>query len=768
MADDAGLRLRQSVFGQPTPRIDGRAKVTGAARYAFDEPVANPAHAFLVTSAIARGHIKGFHLQDAKAVPGVLDILTFQNVGGEADELPPPGGQGGKNTGSLQSDRVWQAGQIIGVVVAETPEAAREAADMVRVDYAEEPPAASFGSPGAEPLVLAEVDKEHEDAKVGDAEAALAGAPVTVDQRYSTPPQHHNPLELFTTTCEWRDGKLTVYEGTQFAHGLKAALGKQIKVDPAEVRAISRFIGGAFGSRGGITHRTAWIAIAARRLNRPVRLEATRRQGFTIVTFRAETRHRIRLGAAKDGRLQALVHEGWEATSRPSTYNVSGTSTTARLYACPNVLTKVSVVKLDRQTPGFMRAPPETPYLFPLESALDELSYALGMDPIDLRRINDTRNEPIKGLPYTSRHLVECLDAAAKTFDWKRRDPKPASMRDGDWLVGMGCATAAYPANIGAAATRLILSEGPHARIQMAAEDIGTGAYTAIALTAADRLGLPIERISVEAGDSSLPAAGLAAGSNHAASTCNVVAKACEMARQRLAQAAVSAKDSSFAGADPGALRLSDGDLIGPEAAREPLGKALGRLGGPLEIYAENLPEGAPPDGVQKTYQGQMASARGGEMKDQIRYSFGAQMVEVGVHRLTGEVRVRRATGAFAAGQIINPTTARSQLMGGMIWGISAALHEATEIDRRAARYTNTDLAEYLVPVNADVPEIAVILIPEEDRRINELGIKGIGELGTTGMNAAVANAVFHATGVRVRDLPIRIEKLLDAPALRL
>ena len=441
MPDDARMPVRQSVFGQPAPRIDGRAKVTGQARYAFDEVVANPAHACLVTSTIARGRITGFQLDEARATPGVLDILTFQTVGGEAGPLPPPGGQGGKNTESLQSDRVWHAGQIVAVVVAETPEAAREAAEKVRVDYVEEPPSASFGSPGVEALALADVEKGggggpqegHEDPKVGDAEAALARAAVRIDQRYSTPPQHHNPLELFTTTCEWRDGQLTVYEGTQFAHGLKATLAKQISIDPANVRAVSRFIGGAFGSRGGIPHRTAWIAIASRRLNRPVRLEATRQQGFTIVTFRAETQHHLRLGASKEGRLQALAHEGWEATSRPSTYNVSGTSTTARLYGCPNVLTKVNVVKLDRQTPGFMRAPPETPYLFPLESAMDELSYALGMDPVELRRINDTRNEPIKGLPYTSRHLVECLDAAAEAFDWKRRDPKPASRHSTRW-----------------------------------------------------------------------------------------------------------------------------------------------------------------------------------------------------------------------------------------------------------------------------------------------------------------------------------------------
>ena len=567
MPDDARLPVRQSMLGHAEPRIDGRLKVTGQAPYAFDEPVANPAHAVLVTSAIARGRITGFRLEAAKATPGVLDILTFQNVGHEAGELPPPGGAGGKTTQSMQSDRIWHAGQIVAVVLAETPEIAREAAGKVGVDYAGETPSASFDRPGAQTVVLAEVKGQgepHEDPKVGDAEAAFADAPVKIDARYSTPAQHHNPMELFTTTCEWRDGEITVYEGTQFAHGMKASLAKQIQLDPADVRSVSRYIGGAFGSRGGITHRTAWIAIAARRLKRPVRLEPTRQQGFTIVTFRAETRHHVKLAASRDGRLQALVHEGWEATSRPSTYNVSGTATTSRLYACPNVLTKVSVVQLDRQTPGFMRAPPETPYLFPLESAMDELSYALGMDPIQLRRINDTQTEPIKGLPYTSRHLVQCLDAAAEAFDWKRRDPKPGVMRDGDWLVGMGCASAAYPANIGAGSTRLILSSGPRASVQMAAEDIGTGAYTSIALTAADRLGLMIEQVSVEGGDSNLPAAGLAAGSTHAATTCNVVAKACEMARQRLAAAAVAAKDSPFSGQDPAALKLHDGQLTGP------------------------------------------------------------------------------------------------------------------------------------------------------------------------------------------------------------
>jgi xanthine dehydrogenase YagR molybdenum-binding subunit len=770
MADDARALARATHIGDPTPRIDGRLKVTGQARYASDEPVAKPAYAFLLTSAIARGRVKGFDLTAARLTPGFIDILTHENVSGEVKPPPPPGGQGGKTTTSMESDKVWHDGQIIGVLVADTMEAAREAALKVKVDYEVERPSASFDSPGAKTEILADQKPQagqqpHEDAKVGDAPSALASAAVTIDQRYETPTQHHNPIELFTTTCEWRDGKLTIYEASQFVNGLKAAVAKQIGVDPSQVRVVSRFIGGAFGSRGGATQRTAWIALASKRVGRPVKLQATRQQGFTIVTYRAETRHHLKLGAERNGKLTAMSHEAWEATSRPSSYNVSGTSSTTKLYACPNVWSRVSVTHLDRNTPGFMRAPPETPYLFPLESGMDELAQALGMDPIELRRVNDTMVEPIKGARYTSRGLMQCFDAAAPVFGWSRRKTQPASMRDGDWLIGMGCASATYPASIGASTCRITLTPDGRARVQMGAEEIGNGAYTAIAVTAADRLGLPVERVSVEGGDSDLPAAGMAAGSTHCASTCNVVAKGCEMLRDRLAQAAAVAPDSPLHGADPSTLRLDKGRLVGPGRAGEPLGKAVARLGGAAEVYAENLPDGAPSNAGQMVNQGQMA--RGSPPKTEIRHSFGAQFVEVGVHVRTREVRVRRAVGAFAAGTIINPTAARSQLMGGMIWGISAALLEATEIDQEHARYYNDDLAEYLVPVNADIPEIEVIFVPEEDHLINPLGIKGIGELGTTGMNAAVANAVFNATGVRIRDLPIRIEKLLDAPMVR-
>ncbi|MFC0406860.1 xanthine dehydrogenase family protein molybdopterin-binding subunit [Roseomonas elaeocarpi] len=746
------------LIGRPAIRVDGRAKVTGRARYASDEVVANPAHAFLVTSSIARGRIRGFDLAAARAVPGVLDILTHENVGDEARKPKPMSGE--DTTTTLESDRVWHDGQIIAVVLADSFEAAREAAHKVRVDYEAEAPAATFGSPGAQEEVRKE--GEHHDYRVGDAEAAFAAAEVRLDARYGTPTQHHNAIELFTTTCEWRDGKLTVYEPSQFVYGLRGSLAKQLGMEAGDIHVVSRFVGGAFGAKGGITARTAWIAVAARRLNRPVRLVPTRDQGFTIATYRAETRHHVQLGATRDGKLTAFRHEGWEVTSRPSQYNVSGTETTARIYRCPNILTKVNIVHADRNTPGFMRAPPDTPYMFALESAMDELAAALDMDPVELRRINDTQTDPVTGKPYSSRSLMRCFDEGAAHFGWAGRDRRPGTMRDGDWLVGWGCATAAYPANIGPAAARVTLTPEGRARVQIAAHDIGNGAYTVVAMMAADRLGLPIDKVVVEMGGSELPAAGLAAGSSHTAGITHAVAKACEGVRARLAEAAVLSNDGALAGLDPAAVTLAGGTLRGPGGEAEELPKALARVAsGVLEVYAENVPQGLPPEAMGKIYEGQMAMSRGHSREDATTYAFGAQFVEVRVHALTREVRAPRAVGAFASPTIINPLTAHSQYMGGMIWGIGAALHEATEIDPQAARYTNDNIAEYLIPVNADVRSIEVIMVPEEDSQVNPLGIKGLGEIGIVGMNAAVANAVWHATGTRVRDLPIRIEDLL-------
>lgn len=745
-------------IGQPTPRIDGRAKVTGRALYASDEPVARPAHAVLLTSAIARGRITGFDLSQARTVPGILDILTHENAGGEAK--PPKMASGGATTTTLESDQVWHDGQIIGVVVADTYEAAREAAFRVRVEYGRETPAATFGSIGAEEE--RRDDGEHEDYDIGDVAAALAAAPVTLDASYGTPTQHHNPIELFTTTCVWENDRLTIFEPSQFVYGLRANVAGQLGIAPEQVRVVSKYIGGAFGSKGGATARTAWIAVAARRLGRPVKLVATRDQGFTIVTYRAETRHRIRLGAERDGRLTALVHEGFEITSRPSRYNVSGNETTARLYACPNIRTRVHITHADRNTPGFMRAPPETPYMFALESAMDELAGELGLDPIELRRRNDTATDPITGLPFSSRSLMACFDRGAERFDWAQRDPKPGAMRDGDWLVGLGCASAVYESNIAAASARVSLRPNGHARVAIAGHDIGTGAYTVVAMVVADRLGLDLTHIDVAMGDTLLPAAPLAAGSSHTASLVNAVAKACEDLRDRIARAAVTHDAGPLAGRDPANLSFGGGRLVAPDGAGESLEEAVKRLSpGVVEAYAENVPEGGPPDSMAKLQAGTNPVLRGYKREDVSAYAFGAQFVEVRVHARTREIRVPRMLGAFAAGTIVNPLAAHSQYMGGMIWGLSAALLEQTEIDLNAARYINDNLSEYHIPVCADVRGIEVLMLPEIDDRVNPMGIKGLGEIGIVGMNAAIANAVKHATGRRIRDLPIRLEHLL-------
>jgi len=747
-----------TLIGQPHIRIDGPAKVSGRALYPSDEAVKNPAWAFLVTSAIARGRIARFDLDEAKSMPGVIDILTHENVGGE--DHPPRQQSGGETTTTMENDRIWHDGQIIGIVLADTYEIARDAAFRVRVHYERDVPSATFGSPGAEEEVRD--DGEHHDYDVGDAEGALAAAEVSVDAWYETPTQHHNSIELFTTTAEWSEGKLTIWEPSQFVYGLRANVAQQIGIDPEDLHVMSKFVGGGFGSKGGATARTAWIAIAARRINRPVKLVATRDQGFTIATYRAETRHHLQLSATRDGKLTALRHEGWELTSRPSKYNVSGTDTTARMYGYPNILTKVNIVHADRNTPGFMRAPPDTPYMFALECAMDELAEKLGLDPIELRRRNDTQVDPATGLPFSSRHLIECLNQGAERFGWTGRDPVPGSMRDGDWLIGWGCASAAYPSNIASTAARVTLRADGHCLVELAGHDIGTGAYTVAAITAAHKLGLKIEQVAVHMGDTTLPPASLAAGSSHTATITHAIAKACDELIARIAHAASISNDSPLAGKEPRSMALSDGLLIAAGSGSEPLEDAVARLShGALEAHAEHIPKGLGPDSMEKLYKGQPPMSRGTQRKDVTAYAFGAQFVEVRVHRLTCEIRVPRMVGAFASGTIVNPLTAHSQYMGGMIWGLGAALEEKTEIDPVHARYVNDNLSEYHIPVNADVSKVEVIMVPEQDDRVNPLGIKGLGEIGIVGMNAAIANAVYHATGRRIRRLPIRIDDLL-------
>jgi xanthine dehydrogenase YagR molybdenum-binding subunit len=733
--------VQQANMGAANSRIDGRAKVTGTAAYASDFPLGRPAYAFFVTSAIARGRIESFDLAAARDVPGLLDILTYETLRGQVKKASffAGGGHASTTIRPLEGPEIFHDGQIIAVVLADSYEAAREAAYKVKASYQAAPAAATFDSPGVTTEEAAHASKSHEDPAVGDVEAGLRAAAAVVDEEYRTPTQHHNPIELFTTSCTWSGERLTIYEPSQFVYGLKAGVAEQLGIAPDQIRVVSPFVGGAFGSKASVTPRTALVALAARRIGRPVKLVMTRDQGFTVATYRAETRHRLKLAADAAGKFTALSHEGWEVTSRPDPYLVGGTDTTSRLYACPNVFTKVRLVHADRNTPGFMRSPPEVPYLFPLESAIDELAAKLDLDPVELRRRNDTMTEPIKGLPYTSRSLMQCFDEAAEVFGWSRRNPTPASMRDGEWLVGWGCASTCYPTAVAPATARVTLWKDGRVKVETASHDLGTGTYTALAQVAVDRLGVGLDQVTMALGDSDLPPAPVAGGSNTTASVSSVVAKACDAVRARL-------------GFNDEARSM---DAAARTAGFERLGVAL------VEEYAEFVPHGLKPDSVDQLYGGAVRLAGGSMLKDRIQYAFGAEFVEVRIHARTREVRAPRVVGAFAAGHIVNPKTAHSQLMGGLIWGVSSALHEATEMDPGSARYINDNLADYLVPVNADIEDVAVILVPERDNQVNPLGIKGLGELGNVGTNAAVANAVYHATGRRIRDLPIRLEKLL-------
>ncbi len=746
--------------GQPVPRVDGRLKVTGGAPYAADVAVKNPAFAVLVMSAIARGTITAIDEGEARSVDGVLDIYSHKNMGDAltAVKFKSMGGPSSTSIVPLSSAKVWHAGQIVAMIVADRFEAAQDAAHRLKIAYAAEAPSATFGSPGAteKPLDKANQAKKFDNPHVGDFAGAYAAAPVKIEAEYATPTQHHNPIELFATTCAWDGPNLTIHEPSQSVYGLQHGAAAELKVDPSRIRAQSPYVGGAFGSKGTITPRTALVAIAAQRLGRPVKLVASRQDGFTVSTFRAETRHRVKLAADHDGRLLALSHEGWELTSRPDDYSVNGTDATTRMYACANVASNVTLVNADRSTPGFMRAPAELPYMFALESAMDELAEALGMDPIELRRRNDTMKEPIGGLPFTSRSMAECFAQGAKAFGWERRNPKPRQVRDGDWLVGSGCAMSCYPSQQAPAAVRVRLDADGSAHVATAAAEIGTGAYTVIAQTAAVRLGLDVGKVKVTMGDTMLPPSPIAGGSITTASACNAVVMACDAILKRLGE---EGGDKSSKGPP-----VKEGRLVSDGAGPEALAKAFGRINaGAVEEYAEFVPHGSQPGAMAKLYKGNTTIVGGTKDKDRIMFSFGAQFAEVRVHARTGEVRVPRLVGAFAAGRIVNTRTAHSQLMGGMIFGLSSGLLEATEIDRGRARYTNDNLADYLVPVCADIGTVEVIMVPEEDREINPLGIKGIGELGAVGGSAALANAVYNATGIRVRELPVRLEALLRA-----
>jgi xanthine dehydrogenase YagR molybdenum-binding subunit len=724
-------------IGKPAPRYEAIAKVTGAPIYAADTGLQRPLYAFFTLSGIAKGSIATIDTSQAAAVPGVVRIYTYKdNLQRDTVAQSPEGGRVSDSVMPLKGPHIAYGGEIVAVTVAESFEAARQAARMIKPSYTMDAPSATFDATGITVETAAEAGAGAMKTKhAGDFESGYAAAPVKLDATYSTPTQHHNPMELYSTTAVWHGDELTIYEPSQFVYGLKNSVAAALDIDPDKVTVINPFVGGAFGGKGIMTQRTPIIASIARHLQRPVKLVAMRDQGFTIATYRAETRHHVQLAAGHDGKLMAYRHEGWEITSRADTYLVGGVEETVEMYACPNIASQVNIVRADRSTPGFMRSPPETPYMYALEAAMDELAEKCGIDPIEFRRINDTQKSPINGAPYTSRSLMTCFDAAARSFGWENRQPRPGSMRDGDWQVGYGCATAMYPTNMQPASARIRLTPNGRAIVQIAAHDMGQGSYSVMQQLAAEGLNLPLSAITVQMGSTTLPAGPIAGGSMTTASAGSAVM----MAAQKIA--------ARFGNAMPQPAALP--------AAFERLGA------GSIEEYAEYIPDGDPKDAIQRLQNGRMGKPVGGDDGGPLKFAFGANFIEVRVHRLTREIRVQRMTGAFAAGRIINPRTARSQYMGAMIWGMELALLEQTEIDRRRARYANNNYADYLIAVSGDVPPVEVILVPEVDRQVNPLGTKGIGELANVGMPAAVANAVYHATGKRVRDLPITLDKII-------
>jgi xanthine dehydrogenase YagR molybdenum-binding subunit len=707
-----------AILGRAQVRIDGPAKVCGAADFPGDIHPHDLAYGVLVTSPVARGRIVRMDTSVASQGAGVLDVLTYRNVGNAVAPVDHmmAGGWANSTLRPLASPEIHYAGQIVAVVIAETLEQAQAAALAIRTGYEAAPHVGGLDAAGAVPQPLASVRDGFQDRHAGDFATGIAAAAASVDATYTTPIQHHNPIELPDTTCIWHDDMLTVYEPTRFIGAARNGLAAQLGIDPAKVRVIAHFIGGHFGSKLGLSQHTVLAAIAARRLKRPVRIAVSRRDNFTIANHRTETHHAIRLGADVEGRFVALSHTATTATSRFDAFAMEGTDVSTALYACATIASEERVARVDRNTPGPMRAPPEVPYLFALESAVDELAHAMQIDPIALRRRNDTATDPVTGHPFTTRPLMRCFDAGAAAFGWDQRSARPGDTRDGPWRVGHGCAAAARPAKIGPAIIRVTQAVDGIVHVQTAHHEIGNGLYTLLAMVAAERLGVPLAKVNVELGDTALPAAGISGGSSTSTTLVNALTEAC---RQLRAQPSDRARTVDVAFTPPGAEPSAIDDL----------------KKGHLKLMSTP--------------------------KDKLAWSFGAHFIEVGVHSDTGEVRVRRHVGAFAAGRIINLLTARSQLLGGMIWGQSAALFEATIVDPATGAYVNRDLAEYLVPTAADVGALTAIMVEDDDPAVNPEGVKGLGEIGIIGVNAAVANAVFNATGRRIRHLPIRLEQLL-------
>jgi len=713
----------QGVVGKPLDRVDGRLKVTGGARYAYEvEQGPKTAYGVLVEASIGKGRIKSIDTGSAERAPGVILVLTYRNA--------PEQGTGNHHAAHpvLTSPEVLYYGLPVAFVVAETFEEATAAAYLVRVKYDGAPGRYTLRSGLGEARIPQEGPPP--DSAVGDFAGAFAAAPMQLDVTYTTPLQSQAMMEPHATLAMWDGDNLILHTSNQMLNQGRDAVARTLQIPVENVRLISPYIGGGFGSKLWVNADAILAAIAARQLNRPVKTALTRQQIFHVTTHRSDTIQRIRLGTDRDGRILAIGHDVFSGNLW-SEQNYEGAALQTRtLYAGENRLTRHRLAPLDIPVASSMRAPGEAVGLLALECAIDELAEKLDLDPIELRLRNEPATDPEKHIPYSSRHLISCLQEGARRFGWDRRNSKPGQSRDGRWLVGMGVAAATRGNTLQLSKANVRLGPDGSAVVRMAMTDIGTGTYTILTQIAAEMLGLAPEQVRVELGDTSFPQASGSGGSYGAASSGSALFDACNNLRAKLAR---------LAGMDPDSARFGDGRI---EAAGQ--SRQLVDLVGPGGIDA---------DGEIKP------GATSTEFSQQ---SYGAHFAEVGVDIDTGEVRLRRMLGVFTAGRILNEKTARSQAIGGMIFGIGAALEEALILDPRFGCFVNHDLAEYHVPVHADVVDVDAIFLPELDAESNPLKSKGVGELGICGAGASIANAIYNACGVRVRDYPITLDKLIS------
>jgi xanthine dehydrogenase YagR molybdenum-binding subunit len=742
----APAQLRHgSSIGQPLTRRDGILKVTGGARYAADNHPPGMLYAVLAVSGIARGRVAFLDLAAAKAHPGVVEIMTPANTPKLAQDPDAKTNPFMFRLDLLQNDRVRYANQSIAVVIAETLEAATEGAALLAPRYEAEPVQVDLD--GAEGFVPAAVGiGGPAEMQRGDVEAGLAAASRRIEATYKTPPQYHNAMEPHAIVAAWDGDRLIVDTPSQGAVMAQARIAGLFGIPPEHVQVRSPFLGGGFGSKGLVSGPQILGIMAARLVGRPVKLVLRREQMYGPVGHRAPSRQVLRLGADREGALTAIDHHTRIASSRFDDFFESNSDASHTLYASPAIRTAHEAVRLDTGTPLFMRAPGEAPGNLALESAIDEMAEACGMDPLAFRLKNYAEFEPISGKPFSSKALRECYAQGAERFGWAGRPLAPRQMRDeAGLLVGWGMGTATFPAIMFQAQARAVIRNDGSGIVETSAADMGQGAWTAFAQIAADSLGLEIDQVEFRAGRSGLPDAGIAGGSAHTATAGMAIHNAGADVIAKLAELALGDERSPLFGAGNAGVIARGGRLFrrDDESRSEGYADILARAGA-KEI--EGRGQGAADPAAQSRY---------------AMHAHGAVFAEVKIDPELGQIRATRLVGAFAAGRVINPRLVQSQYYGGMIWGVSFALHEKAVMDSRSGRPMNANLAEYHVPVNADIPSLEALLVEEHDPHVNALGIKGVGEIAITGSAGAVANAVWHATGIRIRQFPITLDRLI-------